>query len=46
MPERQYKLNEQRKQREPRAMFGVCPEPLHAELRPPMDSRAISALPM
>ena len=34
MPERKRKLQSQRKQREPRAMFDVRPEPLHADRRP------------
>jgi hypothetical protein len=33
VPERQRELNEQRKQREPRAAFDIRTEPFHAETR-------------
>jgi hypothetical protein len=39
MPERKHKLDSQRKKRQPRAMFDVRSEPLHADTRLALDSR-------
>jgi hypothetical protein len=44
MPERQYKLDRQRQQREPRSMSDVRPEPLHVDKRPASDGRGIPAI--
>jgi len=45
MTERQRELNGERKQREPRPMFDVRPEPLHADKRLAPEGRDIPAVP-
>jgi hypothetical protein len=45
MPERQRKLDRERKQRNPRAMFDVRSEPSHADAHPTPEGQDISAAP-
>jgi hypothetical protein len=45
MPERQRKLDRERKQRNPRAMFDVRSEPSHADTHPTPERQDISTAP-
>ena len=44
MPERQHKLDRQRQQREPRPLFDVRAEPLHADMHPTSEGRGVPAV--
>ena len=46
MPKRKRELDGERKQREPRPMFDVRPEPLHADACPTPEGEDISATPV
>jgi hypothetical protein len=46
MPERQRKLDRERKQRQPRAVLEVFPEPVHDGLRLPRTAKVPFKLPL